>query len=66
MWLVNDQGACTWPGDAEPELANLIKVVHYGWHLPGHAVPPGWHNRTLPYEVSCGSCGAAVDTAWVL
>eukprot|EP00882_Tetradesmus_deserticola_P022294 GHRQ01024193.1.p2 GENE.GHRQ01024193.1~~GHRQ01024193.1.p2 ORF type:complete len:252 (+),score=51.38 GHRQ01024193.1:207-962(+) len=43
MWLTNDQGACSWPGATHPEMANVIKVVHYAWHHPfGKSLPSGW------------------------
>lgn len=31
LWLTNDRGACAWPGDSEPDMANVMKVVHFGW-----------------------------------
>ncbi|WIA23466.1 hypothetical protein OEZ85_000212 [Tetradesmus obliquus] len=44
MWLTNDQGACHWPGSTHPEMANVIKVVHYAWHNPfGKSIPTGWN-----------------------
>jgi hypothetical protein len=33
-----------WPGATHPEMANVIKVVHYGWHHP--------HSESLP-EAGC-------------
>lgn len=36
-----------WPGEEEPALANIIKVVHFGWHhvssTMGH--PKGWEGQ---------------------
>jgi hypothetical protein len=50
MWLTNDQGACEWPGASHPELANVVKVVHYGWHhLHSKSLPEGV--RRLPNKV---------------
>ncbi|KAF6261895.1 hypothetical protein COO60DRAFT_713350 [Scenedesmus sp. NREL 46B-D3] len=44
IWLTNDQGACSWPGATHPEMANVIKVVHFAWHNPlGKSVPTGWN-----------------------
>jgi len=44
LWLTGDRGACAWPGESAPALANVIKVVHWGWHRPGRggAMPAGW------------------------
>lgn len=32
------------PAEEEPALANVIKVVHFGWHHVSttHGEPPGW------------------------
>jgi hypothetical protein len=33
-------------------MANVIKVVHYGWHHPGgKSLPEGWSR--MPNKVSC-------------
>lgn len=48
LFLTNDRGACAWPGDEEPALANIIKVVHFGWHHAtpaGGSVPTGWQGQ---------------------
>lgn len=47
LWLTGDRGACDWP-DNDPALANVIKVVHFGWHH--HAggksgEPKGWEGH---------------------
>jgi len=59
LWLTNGRGACLWPGEEEPAMANVIKVVHFGWHHTGSSMPPGWH--PLPNKVS-SSCGLGLRT----
>jgi hypothetical protein len=47
IWLTGDRGACDWPAEPEPHLANIIKVVHFGWHHSGAkaGVPKGWEGH---------------------
>ena len=44
LWLTGDRGACDWPAEEDPALANVIKVVHFGWHHAGNKFgePKGW------------------------
>jgi hypothetical protein len=57
MWLTNDQGACHWPGATHPEMANVIKVVHYAWHNPlGKSTAlTGWNRlpNKVGHKVQC-------------
>jgi hypothetical protein len=47
LWLTGDRGACDWPAEGQPALANIIKVVHFGWHHVGSAFgePKGWEGQ---------------------
>jgi hypothetical protein len=57
LWLTNDRGACHWPGDAEPDMANVMKVVHFAWaNTPSSAMAHhfGVHNKV----------GEARDEVW--
>jgi len=54
LWLTHDRGACDWPAEEDPGLANVIKVVHFGWHhVTGKAgVPKGWESQ-IKNKVGC-------------
>lgn len=54
IWLTHDRGACDWPAEEDPGLANVIKVVHFGWHhVTGKAgVPKGWEGQ-IKNKVGC-------------
>lgn len=47
LWLTGDRGACDWPGEDDPALSNVIKVVHFGFHHMGAKFgdPTGWEGQ---------------------